>query len=194
MDRNEPVLCRLAAGELTLPLFSDFDRYQEVRQCWRKEQGKWVVKEIAFLEQWSETDYRELCQSLRDTLSGNGTVWGLFVQEKLKGFCAVEGKLLGSCHQYADLSQLYVSADCRGHGFGRLLFQKAVGTGKCYQAKALYISTHSSVESQAFYHRMGCVEAEEADDRHVAAEPCDCQLEYRIVTESSQKEHEAGVC
>ena len=46
--------------------------------------------------------------------------------------------------------------------------------------KKLYISAHSAVESQAFYKKMGCVEAEEYDPAHTAAEPCDCQLEYLL--------------
>lgn len=44
-------------------------------------------------------------------------------------------------------------------------------------AQALYISAHSSVESQAFYKAMGCVEAKEYQAFHVEKEPCDCQLE-----------------
>ena len=46
--------------------------------------------------------------------------------------------------------------------------------------EGLYISAHSAVESQAFYKKMGCVEAEEYDPAHTAAEPCDCQLEYLL--------------
>jgi len=47
-------------------------------------------------------------------------------------------------------------------------------------AEKLYISAHSSVESQAFYRSMGCAEAEEYNARHVELEPCDCQLEYLL--------------
>lgn len=48
----------------------------------------------------------------------------------------------------------------------------------------LYISAHSAVESQAFYRKMGCVEAEEYDPAHTAAEPCDCQLEYLLTDQT----------
>lgn len=53
----------------------------------------------------------------------------------------------------------------------------------------LYISAHSAVESQAFYRKMGCVEAEEYDPAHTAAEPCDCQLEY-LLTDQTLNSHE----
>lgn len=36
------------------------------------------------------------------------------------------------------------------------------------------------VESQAFYKRMGCVEAAEYDRAHIEKEPCDCQLECAL--------------
>ena len=51
---------------------------------------------------------------------------------------------------------------------------KKKGAGK------LYISAHSSVESQAFYRAMGCMEAEVYNSKHVEEEPCDCQLECRL--------------
>ena len=65
----------------------------------------------------------------------------------------------------------------RGKGLGRALFQKAEEAGQALGAQALYISAHSSVESQAFYKAMGCVEAKEYQAFHVEEEPCDCQLE-----------------
>ena len=49
--------------------------------------------------------------------------------------------------------------------------EKNMGAGK------LYISAHSAVESQAFYHAMGCVEAKVYCQAHVDMEPYDCQLE-----------------
>lgn len=170
----------LTENELGASLFACFDRFQTVERCWRKIEGKWVVKDIAFTERWSEEDYAFLVKCLKNTLCTGGEVWGAFLDGKLKGFCSVEGMLLGSGKQYADLSSIHVSADARGTGMGRLLFQKAQEAGKRLGAKKLYISAHSSVESQAFYKRMGCVEAAEYDPHHVEQEPCDCQLECEI--------------
>ena len=44
--------------------------------------------------------------------------------------------------------------------------------------KNCFNETDSSEETQAFYHALGCVEAEEYNEALYAAEPCDCQLEY----------------
>ncbi len=56
----------------------------------------------------------------------------------------------------------------------------AAERAKAMGAEKLYISAHSSKESQAFYKAVGCVEAEEYNPASVEKEPCDCQLEYRL--------------
>ena len=167
----------LTKEELVPELFRCFDRFQIVEKCWRKVEGQWVVKDVVFTERWGEEDYRFLCQCLQNTVATGGQVWGAFLEGRLKGFASVEGSLIGSQKQYADLTSIHVSADARGHGLGRQLFQRAEETGRRLGAKALYISAHSSVESQAFYKAMGCVEATEYIPAHVEQEPCDCQLE-----------------
>ncbi len=86
--------------------------------------------------------------------------------------------MAGSRFQYLDLSSIHVSQDVRGQGIGKNLFSAAKRFARGKNAKKLYISAHSAVESQAFYRAMGCKEAEEYDAGHVKREPYDCQLEY----------------
>lgn len=66
----------------------------------------------------------------------------------------------------------------RGMGVGRKLFEKAAGVAREYGAKKLYISAHSSKESQAAYKALGCVHAEEIIPWIADEEPFDVQLEY----------------
>ena len=47
-------------------------------------------------------------------------------------------------------------------------------------AEKLYISAHSSKESQAAYRALGCVHAEEINAKLAQEEPCDVQMEYRL--------------
>lgn len=63
-------------------------------------------------------------------------------------------------------------------GIGRGLFELITEKAKEMGARKLYISAHSSEESQAFYIKLGCHEAIEYNEKLVAEEPCDCQLEF----------------
>ena len=59
----------------------------------------------------------------------------------------------------------------RGNGIGKKLFLEAKQWAKQRGAKKLYISAHSSVESQAFYKAMGCVEAKVYNQKHITMIP-----------------------
>lgn len=176
----EKVVRPIAQGELSPGLFHHFDRFQPVEQAWRQGQGGWEVKGVYYTDRWGEEKLPRLCEELRLLLAGGGQVWGAFVDGRLKGFCSVDGRPIGSRGQYADVTHFHVSYDCRGQGLGRMLFAKAAGTGRALGVGKLYFSAHSAVGPMAFYKAMGCVEAAEPDPAHVADEPCDCQLEYTL--------------
>lgn len=163
--------------DLTVELFAHFNRYQEVKRCWRKEDGKWVLKDIAFTEQWGPEEYKYLVECLKHTIETKGKVYGAYEGDKLIGFCSIEHERFGSGKQYAELSSLHVSYEKRGMGVGKQLFEAARSVAASFDAKKLYISSHSSEETQAFYKAMGCIEAEEYNQKAVEKEPCDCQLE-----------------
>lgn len=89
----------------------------------------------------------------------------------------MESELSDDEHRYCDLSSIHVSEDMRNRGIGKSLFLAAKEWARKKGARKLYISAHSAVESQAFYQSMGCTEAEVYNQKHVEAEPYDCQLE-----------------
>lgn len=171
---------QVAAEELTPALLADFRRFQRVEKCWRKVEGQWVLKDIAFIDDWDQADHQRVCGQLREVLSSGGSVWGAFLAGQLKGFASVDGKLIGSRRQYAVLAELHVSEECRHKGLGRKLFALAAEEARKLGAEKLYISAMSAEESQKFYQAMGCVEAEEYDPPHVEKEPCDVQMEYLL--------------
>ncbi len=168
----------LQHDEINTDLFKSFVRRQEVTKCWRKVEDKWVIKDIAFIDDWDEDDFAFLVKCLRTNISTGGVVFGAFADDVLKGFASVRGIPVGTKKEYLDLSSIHASADMRGQGIGRSLFELAAHWARERGAEKLYISSHSAVESQAFYKAMGCVEAMEYDKAHVEEEPCDCQLEY----------------
>ena len=161
-------------------LFQGFSRHQAVTRCWRKENGAWVIRDIAFTEEWNDADYARLSGELTDTAQKGGRVIAAMEDRRVVGFIAVENAPLGSRGQYRQLSCMQVSAPYRGKGLGRKLFTLAADAARALGGEKLYISAHSSVESQAFYRAMGCTEAEEYDPALTAAEPCDCQMEYAL--------------
>ena len=175
----------VAREELTMELFSQFRRRQVVDGCLRQEQEQWVVKSDPFVDQWSREDYEFLIKCLKNTLETGGVVFGAFSQGVLKGFASVAGKPVGSKGQYRDLTSLHVSEELRGAGIGRRLFEMAALWAKAQGGKKLYISSHSAVETQRFYQAMGCVDAKELLEEHVAREPLDRQLELVLVHDTT---------
>ncbi len=170
----------LSANELTPELFDGFHRHQEVTECWRKENGNWVLKPIAFVEEWDRSRLGAFCEELKAVLQTGGVVPGVFAANRLIGFAALKSEFFGQSRRYLEVSELHVSEEWRGCGVGRKLFLALCEKARAHGADHLYISAHSSRESQAFYHAVGCCEAREYNARLAAAEPCDCQLEYAL--------------
>lgn len=167
----------LTMDDVDLTLFDYFDRTQEVTKCWRKIDGTWIIKDVPFVDNWSFEEYQEGILYLKKIIQLKGYVVAAFSNGQLKGFASVDPTIFGTHAKYMDLSNIHVSKDMRGHGIGKELFLLAKKWAKDHQAEKLYISAHSSVESQAFYKTMGCVEALEYNEELVTKEPCDCQLE-----------------
>ncbi len=136
-----------------------------------------MIKDAPFIDDWSEEDYQFLIECLKNTIITGGVVYAAFCNGVLKGFASVESGFFGKEEKYLDLTSLHVSEDMRSMGIGRELFMAACRWAKERGADKLYISGHSAVETQAFYKAMGCVEAKEYNQKHVEAEPYDCQLE-----------------
>ena len=180
------VVRRIRPDEICMDLFSSFIRHQIVTDCWRRDGQRWVIRRDAFTDDWNCDDYAILLQELRAVLASGGTVLGAFVGGGLKGFAAIDGCLMGSYSQYADLAELHVSEDMRRLGLERLLFREAVSAAARMGAEKLYISAHSAVETQAFYRGLGCRDAAEALQFHMDKEPYDCQLEYILDPNSNR--------
>lgn len=167
----------LAVNDVDFSMFAFFYRTQNVTKCWRKINGEWLIKDVSFIDNWSEEEYQEGVQYLKNLIKSNGYVIGAFYNGQLKGFASVEPDIFGTHAKYIDLSNIHVSRDMRGQGIGKELFSLAKKWAKAQHAEKLYISAHSAIESQAFYKVMGCVEAVEYNKQLATKEPCDCQLE-----------------
>jgi GNAT superfamily N-acetyltransferase len=172
----------LSLNDLYPDMLQHFNRYQEVRRCVRMENGKWVMKDISFTEQWDEALKREIVAvDFTNCLLSGGVVWGVFNEKnELIAFACLLSKFFGSESQYLQLMQIHTSYEYRNKGIGKKLFKISAEKAKRLGAKKLYISAHSSEESQYFYEKIGCMDAKEINKRLAEREPCDRQMEFLL--------------
>ena len=104
--------------------------------------------------------------------------FGAFDGGRLVGYITLIPVLIGSRRQYCQLEAFQVSADQRGRGIGRRLFERLCAEARSRGIPALYISAHSSKESQAAYAKPGSVHAREIIHAIANEEPCGVQMEY----------------
>lgn len=178
MNMQDIQIRDLEISEITENLLDSYNRYQEVNKVWRVENNTKVIKDISFIEDWNYDQKQENIKELKETILSNGSVFVAYEGNVLKGFASLCGALSGGNNEYLQLLKLQVSYDYRGKGIGKLLFYTCSEKARKLGAQKLYISGHSSIETQSFYKTVGCVDAKWLDKRQVDLEPYDCQLEY----------------
>ena len=171
---------RLTAENFHAHALDAFIRHQVVKECWRNVDGQWKLLPIAFVEEWSLDKCRAEAAEIMKDHHGKRIDYGAFQRTELLGYITIGTERMGTKKQYVQLIAFQVSEPFRGRGVGRKLFAKAVETAKEYGAQKLYISAHSSRESQAAYKALGCVHAVEIIPQIAEEEPCDVQLEYTV--------------
>lgn len=148
-------------------------------ECWRCIDGEWQLLPITFTEDWDQPHLRAEAADILRAIAAGIPVIGAFDGDALVGFAQL-GERLGSRGQYIELVSYHVPAPYRGKGIGRRLFAAICDAARSLGAEKLYISAHSSKESQAAYRALSCVPAQEVDAKHAANEPCDVQMEYDL--------------
>ena len=68
----------LTIDDVDISMFACFDRTQNVTKCWRKIDGEWVIQDIAFVDNWSDEEYRAGVAYLRNLIQSKGYVVGAF--------------------------------------------------------------------------------------------------------------------
>lgn len=85
----------------------------------------------------------------KNTLNTGGAVIGAFIEGKLAGFTSVENKFLVQKSVYTIIfNSCFIWKQRKRHW--QKLFQMIAQEARDLEAKKLYISAHSSEESQAF--------------------------------------------
>lgn len=73
-----------------------------------------------------------------------------------------------------------VSKPFRKMGIGKTLFKYGCDAIRKKDVPKIYISAHSSKESQEAYRKLGCINAIEINEQIAKNEPCDIQMEYKL--------------
>lgn len=171
---------QLKENEINAGLLAGFIRRQVVTKCLRRENGAWTAKDAPFIDDWTQKDRERIAAELKNLAARGGLVYAAYSGGKLAGFASVSPEPLGESGEYLELTNIHVTEEQRGQGIGRALFYAAAEWARARGAKKLYISAHSSVESQAFYSALGCTDAKLYSPRHIKAETCDRQMEYGV--------------
>lgn len=180
MTKLQVIYKELSRDDCKVDLLKDFNRYQEVNRCWRNENGDLILKDIHFVEQWDDAEKEEELSSLIGIIEGGGAAIGAFAKDRMIGFAAVCSESFGLNNEYVQLSSLHVSFEGRNSGIGRRLFDISCDKARQLGAHKLYISAHSSEETQGFYKSVGCINAQEVNRILAEKEPFDCQLEFAL--------------
>ena len=157
-----------------------FVRRQTVTECWRKTGNDWKLVPNVYEENWPQAQCREIAEDVVHHINLDQTGFGAFDGGRIIGFVTVSHRIFGTAARYVQLVCFQISEEYRGQGIGRKLFSMACEEARRLGADKLYISAHSSKESQAAYRALGCTPAEEVNEGLAAAEPFDVQMEYRL--------------
>ena len=171
---------RLDNQNFTGHSLDDFVRRQTVSECWRKINNNLQLVPNVYEENWSQVQCREIAEDMAHHINLDRTGFGAFDGERIIGFATVSHRVFGVTSRYVQLVCFQISAEYRRQGIGRKLFSMACEEARRLGADKLYISAHSSKESQAAYRALGCSFAEEINEELAAAEPFDVQMEYRL--------------
>lgn len=170
---------RLCRKNFNTHSLDEFVRHQVIHESWRETDRQWKLVPNEFEENWSVDMCREIAEDVERHMETDQSAFGAFADGKVVGFITVSHNLFGTAARYAELVCFQVSEPYRGRGIGRGLFALAVEEMAAIGAERLYISAHSSKESQAAYRALGCTHAEEINPSLAEEEPFDVQLEYK---------------
>ena len=164
----------LTEENFTETSLDSYERRQEVKRVYRKQDGAYVLIEQPYVEDWDLARRRQVARNIQ------GADYITYIAREDNAVVGFIGLIRKPVGDRMILDMMQVSARCRGMRIGRKLFeigkQEALKAG----AKELYISACSSEETIAFYRAMGA-EITDKPIRQIAEdEPFDVQMTCKV--------------
>jgi N-acetylglutamate synthase-like GNAT family acetyltransferase len=182
MDNFQYSFKVLGINDLNNDILDRFNRFQKVNKIYAKENGQWIVKEHAYIEDWDKKRKVEKINSdFYNAIISGAYVIAAYNENSIIGFAVLLNRKFGTQNQYIQLQDIHVSYEYRNNGIGKKLFANCIEKAKEIGAKKIYISANSSEETQCFYKNIGCIDAEEINEVLAQDEPFDRQMEYIII-------------
>lgn len=147
-----------------------YERRHDVKRVYRREGDEYILVDMPYVEDWDIEKKRQIAKAIS---SAEYISYVALDNERVVGFIGLIKELTDG---YMILDMMHVSAQCRGMGIGRKLFDLGREEAKRAGAKALYISACSSEETIAFYRAMGAELTRHPIQEMAEAEPCDLQM------------------
>lgn len=169
-ERATVVFKHLQKTSIHAGLLNEFAHCQEITKKWVKQDEVWTLADAFLLREWSDEKRVWVTEYMCEQIDRGGVVVGAFSDDRIIGFCCVDGVVSGSSAKYANLTMLFVDDYWKRHGIGMTLFRKAQEHARRLGAEKIFISAIPSAETVAFYQKMGCIDAAEIVDVFVEAE------------------------
>lgn len=164
---------------ITPKLLKDFAHCQKITKKWVKRDDVWALTDVSLLREWSDEKRVWITEYMCQQIERGGTTVGTFCNDRLIGFCCVDGTISGNSAKYANLTMLFVDDNWKRNGIGKSLLQEARNHATKLGAEKIFISAIPSAETIAFYQSMGCVDTTEIVEVFVDSDD-DRYLEYCI--------------
>ncbi len=159
---------------MTVDSLKDFERYQEVKNVYRLQDGQLTLVYHPFTEDWDAARRRE---KAKEMLNGHFVTYCALAENRVVGEIMLipqlnKGRLI--------IDSFHVSRDCRRRGIGRALLEAARKEALKCGAHALYASCCSAEETIRFYSAMGFRLSSDLIPSCVENEPYDLQMECSL--------------
>jgi|GEM_PF-265399 len=165
-------------NQLNESFLDGYIRYQETTKILLYKDNELTEKEVEFIDDWNQKKLIEISRDLKKCIKDGGVVYAAYDQKRVVGFTNLYNDVFFG--KYINVPYLHTCRGYRSYGIGRYLLNLISVEAQRLGAKKLYISSHSSIESQEFYKRTGCVLTEEINQKLLDEEPYDIQLEKVI--------------
>ncbi len=160
-----------------IPAIWGIDRRERIERIFVARAEGLVLQNVGIdVQGWAAGRAEEETPVFEASFDAGAWFEGAFDDGRLVGVAVLESEFFGADGRTLQMSFLHVSAELRGTGVGKELFERARAEAKLRGAKRMYVSATPTENTVLFYLARGCEVLAEPDARLFALEPEDIHL------------------